>query len=689
MITDESRSNLVRETNELMRSGVAWKDRVNCMDSSHPREDKDRYMDMIQGLFKHVLYEDRHQNRVTQPGSLEPCRGQGTDKLVIFRLKAGSIVSHEFYIGKEVMVRPEEISYAPIKGKLVRSSGHELVISVRNLADTSIESQLNFKFIPGMIEPIERDSLERQMEVICNQKSSYFQNEEIAQYLLHDPLIRGRVIIEANESVLPYDPEDILNAIQREVVTWATQLTGISLLAGPPGTGKTQTAAELIYALCKVRHKDPILVVSSSNTAVDVLCRRVIQWKAERDPDGTMICGRLCSKSHGQLFRYSDVGEYDVASIVIRAHKRIPAEDRAIGQEVLECEDLEEFFNLMDSDAATKRWFHTQLKHELKQCNVIFTTNSLAGSQAMTDIKPRYVIMDESGATPEYETFVVAARNGPNVPMLLVGDFMQLPPVIKSQKVKRCIGVSVMERLWRNTVVPRRQLVFQYRFDPLFESFLNTFIYNEQSGMLPIATDPHRSLNIQRPGFSVNVPVVVIDSSSTTQQGGEAHEVHSGYENVVEAQLVVDVVRRLVESSRMINSVSPVSIGVCTPYRRQAALIKYKLQKITKSGGFKYTSITVSTADSFQGSERDYMIVSTVRTSTNKVEFALSQQRLNVMLTRGKVLTVVVSNKAMLRVKACVLLLRMQICLQTHVKVEKLFKDCLSGPRITKSCIRF
>ena len=133
----------------------------------------------------------------------------------------------------------------------------------------------------------------------------------------------------------------------------------------------------------------------------------------------------------------------------------------------------------MDSNPETKRWFDLQMKRELQRCHVIFTTNSLAGSRAMTDINPRYVIMDESGATPEYETFVIAARNPKTI--LLVGDFMQLPPVIQSQKVKRRIGESMMERLWRNTLTPRRQLVYQYRFDRQFESFLNKYIYNDQS----------------------------------------------------------------------------------------------------------------------------------------------------------------------------------------------------------------
>ena len=64
--------------------------------------------------------------------------------------------------------------------------------------------------------------------------------------------------------------------------------------------------------------------------------------------------------------------------------------------------------------------------------------------------------------------------------------------------------------------------------------------------MLPIATDPDRPHKVLRPGLSVTMPVIVIDSSSATKGGGKSHELHSGYDNVREAQLVVNVVRRLI-----------------------------------------------------------------------------------------------------------------------------------------------
>ena len=281
----DSRVELVKAVNELMASSKAWRGRVCQAESTQPREDKDLYMDMIHGLFKHVLYENRNTAQVSQPGSMEPYRGRHSDQRVIFRLDEECLISPEFYTGKEVRIIPNEAQYSPLKGKLVGCSGRKLEVTLRRFADSSTESQLNLGHIPGRIEPIERDSLERQMELICNQKASHFLNEDIVKYILHDPEIRGHKTDLSNVPVYPFDSEDVLNGIQREVVNWAIRLKGIGLLAGPPGTGKTQTAAELIYELIKQPDGKPVLVVSSSNAAVDVLLARVVQFKSRKDPD--------------------------------------------------------------------------------------------------------------------------------------------------------------------------------------------------------------------------------------------------------------------------------------------------------------------------------------------------------------------------------------------------------------------
>ena len=636
---------------QLLTTSTGWSKRVRGQDKSTAAEDKDQYMNCMRDLYKIELIENRKQNRITLQGTIKKptIRRGGSGLDVEFEPDNDERIPPEFHGEKEVELRFEN---GHVRGKIVVVSGKSLIVTIKDLMESPIHMTIGQGgLLRGSIEPIDRSPLERQLESICNQKASSLIKPEVADYILYaltvrkdpatPPLINGR-----------YDPNDKLNSIQRETVNWASNLVGLGLIAGPPGTGKTETAATLIHEWSNVPRKEsqgPVLVVASSNAAVDVLLARVDKYRKNVEDTYSCKFGRLCSRTHGISFRKSRISEYDVAQIVMNAKREeqkghVPEELNKEEDQVGDGE-FGDIFNLMGASAETKRWYDKRIKEELRKCDVIFTTNTLAGAQYMSEIRPRKVLMDEAGATTEIETFLIAARN-PDT-MLLVGDFMQLPPVIKSREVRNIIEWSLMERLWRFTNVPRRQLLYQYRFDPKVEGYLNEFIYNKESCMQAISTDPHYEYQRQVNGLYDNLPLVIIDSSSTCHGRGENHVPQQGYDNSTEAQLVVDVIRRIAESVHMTSQVGPDSIGVCTPYRRQVQSISHKLHQMTKKVGFQYNKITVATADAFQGSEREYMIMSMVRTSSKNIDFALSQKRLNVMLTRGKLLTVVVVNRSM------------------------------------------
>lgn len=79
-----------------------------------------------------------------------------------------------------------------------------------------------------------------------------------------------------------------------------------------------------------------------------------------------------------------------------------------------------------------------------------------------------------------------------------------------------------------------------------------------------------------------------------------------------------------------------VSIGVITPYQSQKRKIDILLQN---------SKIMVNTVDSFQGQEKDIIIVSTVRANPGgSIGFLNDDRRTNVSLTRSKHLLVVIGH---------------------------------------------
>jgi superfamily I DNA and/or RNA helicase len=113
-------------------------------------------------------------------------------------------------------------------------------------------------------------------------------------------------------------------------------------------------------------------------------------------------------------------------------------------------------------------------------------------------------------------------------------------------------------------------------------------------------------------------------------------DIGKSYENELEANITVKVIN-------MINDIKSYKkgkydIGIITPYIGQKKLILEKL--CLKDKDFDYYNnniITVASVDSFQGKEKDFIIINTVRSNyKNFIGFLKEPRRLNVSLTRAK-----------------------------------------------------
>ena len=92
-----------------------------------------------------------------------------------------------------------------------------------------------------------------------------------------------------------------------------------------------------------------------------------------------------------------------------------------------------------------------------------------------------------------------------------------------------------------------------------------------------------------------------------------------------------------------------VTVGCITPYQTQRKAIykdcMAKLASNEKERKHFEEDVMVNTVDSFQGQERDVIIVSTVRANNRgQVGFLTDERRINVTLTRAKHLLIVVGN---------------------------------------------
>lgn len=81
-------------------------------------------------------------------------------------------------------------------------------------------------------------------------------------------------------------------------------------------------------------------------------------------------------------------------------------------------------------------------------------------------------------------------------------------------------------------------------------------------------------------------------------------------------------------------------MGIITFYDRQLQYLKYRL-----FNEIQENELTIKTCDGYQGGEKDYIIVSTVRcNSQGKIGFCKEENRVNVTITRAKKGLILIGN---------------------------------------------
>jgi len=220
-----------------------------------------------------------------------------------------------------------------------------------------------------------------------------------------------------------------------------------------------------------------------------------------------------------------------------------------------------------------------------KECPLVFAT-------LFSSMKESFFfdlcIVDEACQAAELECLmgIVKARS-----FILVGDPNQLCPVFES--------------LYEHLELPVVRLVEQYRMHGELLAFSNEEFYGNE--IVSPKEDEFRFFGQSR--------ILVVDTSYF-----ECREAESGQSkmNRGEAEIVRRVIEWLQREGRR-------EIGVIAPYSGQVRELK------------EMVDVEVETVDGFQGQERDFIVLSLVRSNDDgEIGFLSDRRRLNVALTRCK-----------------------------------------------------
>eukprot|EP01064_Diplonema_japonicum_P003905 TRINITY_DN12583_c0_g1_i3.p1 TRINITY_DN12583_c0_g1~~TRINITY_DN12583_c0_g1_i3.p1 ORF type:complete len:657 (+),score=141.34 TRINITY_DN12583_c0_g1_i3:398-2368(+) len=396
----------------------------------------------------------------------------------------------------------------------------------------------------------------------------------------------------------------------------------LSLIQGPPGTGKTVTSATIVYHLAKMS-QGQILACAPSNVAVDHLTEKI-------HATGLKVV-RVCARS-----RESENSSVD--------HLTLHHQMQLIASGAPESSEIRKLYKLKEevgelSQGDEKRYISCKRAIEneiLSAADVICSTTVNSGDSRLSRMRFKQVLVDESTQATEPECLIPLVLGAKQV--VLVGDHCQLGPVIMcKQAAKAGLARSLFERLVMLGIRPIR-LQVQYRMHPCLSEFPSNTFYEGtlQNGVTQI----DRANNIDFPWPDPSRPMFFYNSIGQEEMSSSS----TSFLNRTEAAMVEKVVTALLQAN-----VTPDKIGVITPYEGQRSYVTNYMSRNGPLRNEAYSSIEVASVDSFQGREKEFIILSCVRSNDYQgIGFLNDPRRLNVALTRARSGLVVIGNAKVL-----------------------------------------
>ena len=381
-----------------------------------------------------------------------------------------------------------------------------------------------------------------------------------------------------------------LHSHQKQAVQLAMGLKDFLLIQGPPGTGKTLTIAHIIEQLH--RHDKKVIVSCYTHRAIDEVTRKISKYA----PDIPIY--RLGSNS-GNIV--------DTNSMLL--------ENKINEQEGVEkrIKTANEIMNIHPVYIGTTHaWLSGRFDNIFKNREY---------DVSIIDEASQVVIPNALGVIRLAKKFI------------LVGDHMQLPPVVQSEEAKELTN-TLFEILYSNPNNPdsvKVMLNIQHRMPKAISEFISKEFYNGKLDVSSEASSRYLDISIEdslyKEIYEPNNSIALVNVESKDSE----HTLNKI--SVSEANIIVEILRDLFN-----HGILPKEVGIIAPFRAQVAEIRRQIELNL----FEYFNssedihLIVDTVDRFQGDERDIIMFSLTLIDENIPELLQDRRRLNVAISRAR-----------------------------------------------------
>lgn len=462
----------------------------------------------------------------------------------------------------------------------------------------------------------------------------------------------------------------------------------ITIIEGPPGTGKTRLIGA--HVLDCLHRRQKWLLTAETHYAVEVCADRILHdlqarneshecifliehpglektdYVVHKQPEGGLLApssdtpeqvfhmsALTRAKVLQQLVRHTESKPFSLTSFVLKRLSLrhdghyIRPEEKTILDRLATAQHEMAYPGEYDSDEYRFKchtfdhcWQAAQEYFVQYHARGIMVTAATATTPILRNYRPIHIIIDEASQLTEYNTVPVLVRFFSRCQKLvLVGDEKQRRPFQLGAKSEFVSSVeqSLMTRL-RGTGVPLTKLTTQYRMHKDIALTVSTLFYN--STLVNDASVESRPEYQQWRRFHQRIMPncgkrhsVFVHVPLSTLYRQKKNQSRMNPDNLC-------VIKNLVDGLKAVNATE---IAILTPYKGQLRLHR-KIQD---------PDIKLASVDSAQGKEYDFVILDLVTPGGQRhsLGFLTDPRRVNVALSRAKMGLLIVGDKDMGKVR--------------------------------------
>lgn len=486
-------------------------------------------------------------------------------------------------------------------------------------------SNYDFLHLYDMGQKVKLESIDNSLRLI-NQGASGSAVQLLEYIIGSTSMPSKRHILSANDKRKDYT--EGLDKSQKQAFLMATDGMPVSLIKGPPGTGKTHVINAIVQYITK-ELKEKVVISSQTHVAIDNVLDKLMENY------DLIIPNRITNKRN----KYSE-SEIDTTLYKTWAKNFSSHNGRSSNKKLSQAIELD-----MKGFAGDKRFIFSEsiLSSEYSVLGATTTTSAIGGKKGLELLDGYdWLIIDEVSKCPITEVL----RYLPYVKkIIMVGDDFQLAPLLeftkddvkelpsydedKFERLRKIYEQSVFADTLSKAQSAGRLVMLNvnYRSVKKVLNTYNIFYDGKLESKREIVNPSKVEFTNKYPTFNES-DVFFVD----VKFGKEAKQNTSRY-NIEELNATAEILKDLIENTL---NPSKVAVSAIFPYAAQIEKFQFMFVNLINNAKKVFKSFEIDTVDAFQGKETDIVLVNTVVTDPSQKNFLNDFRRINVSMSRAK-----------------------------------------------------